>query len=292
MQRQIGQVDRTNPRLYHADYYGEKLHLDQNEKLNMYGVTYVLARDGYSGKITAGAVMPLKNNITIYDEVYRTSILMDGLWDQIRVDYGREFYLVLYIQDKLRAQHGNPSIAPYRQTTSRSNHVIERIWVELNQRVSYPLKRAVNSMVERQMIDPESEMVKFCLSALLMIFCKIGMERFINAWNYHHQPLRGIPNLLQSQRNGTTAIHPSEIPSVEQAAQEYRQQGGSIADPQPYGSDPLQDDELLIHRRDELFSERVDSDFSYIFSCLLVGNKAPFEEAILQFISITEELTV
>lgn len=147
-------------------------------------------------------------------------------------------------------------------------------------------------MVERQMIDPESEMVMFCLSALLMIFCKIGMERFINAWNYHHQPLRGIPNLLQSQRNGTTAIHPSEIPSVEQAAQEYRQQGGSIADPQPYGSDPLQDDELLIHRRDELFSERVDSDFSYIFNCLLVGNKAPFGEAILQFISITEELTV
>lgn len=41
---------------------------------------YVLARDD---KITAGAVMPLKNNI--YDEVYRTSILMDGLWDQIHM---------------------------------------------------------------------------------------------------------------------------------------------------------------------------------------------------------------
>ena len=127
MQRQLGQVDRTNPRLYHADYYGEKLHLDQNEKLNMYGVTYVLARDGYSGKITAGAVMPQKNNITIYDEVYRTTILTDGLWDQIRVDHGREFYLVLYIQEKLRDKRGNPSIAPYRQTTSRASHVIERI---------------------------------------------------------------------------------------------------------------------------------------------------------------------
>lgn len=106
-QRQLGQVDRTNPHLYHANYYGEKIHLDQNEKLCMYGVTYVLARDGYSGRITAGAAMSQKNNITIYNEVYLPTVVEDGLWDQLRVDYGREFYLVLYIQEKLRAQRGN-----------------------------------------------------------------------------------------------------------------------------------------------------------------------------------------
>ena len=59
-------VDPTNPRLYHANYYGQELHLHQNEKLAMYGVTYVLARDGYSGRLTAGAVMPRKNNITMF----------------------------------------------------------------------------------------------------------------------------------------------------------------------------------------------------------------------------------
>ena len=103
-QRQLGQVNRTNPHLYHANYYGE---IDQNEKLCMYGVTYVLARDGYSGRITAGAVMSQKNNITIYDEVYLPTVVEDGLWDQVSVDYGREFYLVWYIQEKLRAQRGN-----------------------------------------------------------------------------------------------------------------------------------------------------------------------------------------
>ena len=65
-------------------------------------MTYVLARDCYSGRITAGAVMSQKNNITIYDEVYLPTIVEDGLWDQVIVDYGREFYLVLYIQEKLR----------------------------------------------------------------------------------------------------------------------------------------------------------------------------------------------
>lgn len=143
-QRQLGQVDLTNSHLYHANYYGEKIHLDQNEKLCRYGVMYVLARDGYSGRITAGAVMSQKNNIAIYDDVYLPTVVEDGLWDQVRVDYGREFYLVLYIQEKLRAQRGNFEHVPYRQTTSRANHVIERVWVELNRRVSYPIKRAVS----------------------------------------------------------------------------------------------------------------------------------------------------
>ena len=40
-----------NPVPYHADYFGHKLHIDQNEKLAMYGVTHIEAVDGFSGKI-------------------------------------------------------------------------------------------------------------------------------------------------------------------------------------------------------------------------------------------------
>lgn len=56
---------------YQAAYFGQKLHMDQNEKMAMYGVTYVVAIDGYSGKIVANSIMPVKNNLVIYDEVYR-----------------------------------------------------------------------------------------------------------------------------------------------------------------------------------------------------------------------------
>ena len=38
----------TNPILYRANYFGHKLYLDQNEKLEMYGVTHVAAIDGNS----------------------------------------------------------------------------------------------------------------------------------------------------------------------------------------------------------------------------------------------------
>ncbi len=58
--------ERSNPRIYIANYFGHKLHVDQNEKLVHYGVTYVLARDGFSGKIVGAS---LKNNEVIYEDV-------------------------------------------------------------------------------------------------------------------------------------------------------------------------------------------------------------------------------
>lgn len=61
----------TNPIPYRSTYCGEKLHIDQNEKLIMFGVTHVCAVDGHSGKIVSFVTMPIKNNAIIYDKVYR-----------------------------------------------------------------------------------------------------------------------------------------------------------------------------------------------------------------------------
>ena len=60
-----------NPIPYRADYFGHKLHLGQNEKLVLYGVTHVLAVDGYSRFVVAAKCMAIKNNKVIYSEVYR-----------------------------------------------------------------------------------------------------------------------------------------------------------------------------------------------------------------------------
>lgn len=62
---------QTNPIPYRADYFGHKLHIDQNEKLVMYGVTHVIAIDGHSRYIVAGNTRPVKNNVLIYEEIYR-----------------------------------------------------------------------------------------------------------------------------------------------------------------------------------------------------------------------------
>ena len=70
-ERRILANRQLNPKPYHADYFGQKVHIDQNEKLVMYGVTHVIARDGYSGMVVATSTMPIKNNLTIYEEIFR-----------------------------------------------------------------------------------------------------------------------------------------------------------------------------------------------------------------------------
>ena len=55
--RRTNIVNRMNPVRYCADYFGHKLHLDQNEKLSAFGVTHVIARDGFSGKIIASTYL-------------------------------------------------------------------------------------------------------------------------------------------------------------------------------------------------------------------------------------------
>ena len=46
-------------------------HVDQNEKLVMYGVTHVAAVDGFSAMIVGFVRMPVNNNVEIYDNLYQ-----------------------------------------------------------------------------------------------------------------------------------------------------------------------------------------------------------------------------
>ena len=62
---------RINPTPYRCSYFGEKVHLDQNEKLVLFGVTHVCAVDGYSGRIVGYATMAIKNCMIVYEQVYR-----------------------------------------------------------------------------------------------------------------------------------------------------------------------------------------------------------------------------
>ena len=45
---------------YRVTAHGEKLHLDKNEKVVMYGMTHVVAIDGYSRKLVGFITLPVK----------------------------------------------------------------------------------------------------------------------------------------------------------------------------------------------------------------------------------------
>ena len=85
-----------NPHPYHASFFGEKLHIDQNEKHNRFGVTHILAVDGYSRKIVGLITIPKKNAIAIYNTLMYPLLTSEGMWEQVRVDHGTEFCLLSY----------------------------------------------------------------------------------------------------------------------------------------------------------------------------------------------------
>ena len=46
-------------------------------------------------------------------------LIQYGLWDQVRVDHGKEWQLMLFVQEKLSHLRYNTQRAPHLQTTSK-----------------------------------------------------------------------------------------------------------------------------------------------------------------------------
>ena len=116
--RQIDIARRFNPVPYNAQYFGHKLHIDLNEKLVHYNCLIVGAIDGFSGLIVSLFTIHRKNCIDL-NKMYEELLMGFGIWDQIRVDQGHEFYLMCYLQYKLKDLRYNQNRNAYVQTTSR-----------------------------------------------------------------------------------------------------------------------------------------------------------------------------
>ncbi|KAH3828278.1 hypothetical protein DPMN_130231 [Dreissena polymorpha] len=103
-----------NPIPYYAEFFRHKLHMDQMKGWGCFGVTHVLVIDGFSRK------MAVKNNLLIYDCVYRQAVLTYGMWDQVRIDHVTKLYLCLYMQERNATRRSNTARMPYIQTCTAS----------------------------------------------------------------------------------------------------------------------------------------------------------------------------
>lgn len=65
------------------------------------------------------------------------------------------------------------------------NHMVERMWVEVNNRVNYPLKEALVQLQDQEALDMDDNIVRYCTSSLTAKLCKIGIRRAVLAWNAH-----------------------------------------------------------------------------------------------------------
>ena len=63
-----------NSKVYNAKIFIDKIHYNQNEKLGIFRVVRVCARNEFSGKTVGHAIIARKDSLVIYEEVYRLII--------------------------------------------------------------------------------------------------------------------------------------------------------------------------------------------------------------------------
>lgn len=257
----------------------------------MYGVTHVCARDGYSGMIVAFTTMPIKNNLLIYDHIFRNTIQLFGIWDTVRIDGGKEFVLLSFVQEFLRHLRHNTSQKPVHPGKSTDNHVIERMWREVNERVNYPIKAALNTMVHNQELDMTNPTVKFCVSQVTCAVAAEGAKLFVTSWNSHRITGKGIP-VKKAESRFCGIVPDTMLPSVDEAVELYYQHNGgnrrTLTIESTFGVDLLATTEQK-ETRTSLFTDRF-KNIAEIFSSVVRGEIFMFRSALLFYIEITEQL--
>jgi hypothetical protein len=284
---------QLNPKPYLALYAGHKLHIDQNEKLVMYGVTHICAIDGYSGKIVAFCSMPIKNNVQIYSTLFRPLLLNYGIWDEVRVDQGKEWVLMLFVQECLANLRTNTTRPPHLQSTSKQNHAVERMWVEINKRVNYPVKKVLVAMQNEGLILTENQLSPlhcFCVSWFTLRVVQEGLSLAIAAWNNHTIPGKGKPDVLYQTKSVLEPVQPNDVPTVDEAVAGFQAKGGRLTLFSSFGVDPLEGRDDLCQIRIRNFHERFNN-FSSIFHSVCNEDDTLFRSGLLHFINITTRLS-
>lgn len=226
---------------------------------------------------------------------YRDIVLTYGLWDQLRVDKGREWYLSLFINEKLSSHRYCTRKPPHLQTTSKKNHTIERLWVEVNKRINYPIKKVLAEMLQSGDMSMDDTLHQYCCSWLAMHVSNIGALLFVESWNAHPIPggrkramKRGIPNVLMRSDSRSKQIDPQLLPSMRAAIEQYSDQGGTISEPCSFGRDPLESSDVKKGIRYQTFCSRYS--FKSLFCDVSSGCGSSYKEALLYFIDITYRL--
>ena len=134
------------------------------------------------------------------------------------------------------------------------------------------------------------------------------MKTHIQAWNSHRIPGsygdtciiiaiydlfslgRGIPNLVAQANNQAKQVHPSLIPTLDDAKISYESSGGNLSAASLFGTDPLCGHQELLQQR-ERFMEANNPSPEYIFGHVVNGSGTSFAQSLQLMIDFTNHLS-
>ena len=184
----------------------------------------------------------------------------------------------------MRDQRRNPAIDPFKSTKSTDNNIIERIWVEINSRVNYPLKNALEQFAADALIDMMQDYVRFDLSWVSCRVAKVGLKLFSEAWNHHTISLKGRPIDLMAQNSKAMPI--DQLMSKERAAKHHiRVTTTQLTSMSMFGVNPLLEYANLQIQREPEFSRKFS--FKSIFSKIQQEDILEFRFSIQIFLRVS-----
>jgi hypothetical protein len=160
--------------------------------------------------------------------------------------------------------------------------------------VNYPIKRV---LIEKENNDEinnimGNEVVKFCVSWVVIHVMQDAIGTFISSWNNHRIPGHngGIPNTLAMSNNCVTRLDANSVLSTPDVLRLHEQHGNILHRDAMFGCDPLRDHIQLQELRERDFN-LLFPDFRVIFQNVLHGDSLRLKNCIHHFIALTESFS-
>lgn len=128
----------------------------------------------------------------------------------------------------------------------------------------------------------------FAMSTVGQLVARTLMQRFVDSWNKHPIPGKGVPEAYIIERKNYP-ISTVMLPTEEAAVNMYRGTGRSLTDPIGPGVDPLLDHPHGRQQREVTFFGDVDSWFGGIESVAnhtVNHNYEPLQRCIVRYIEL------
>jgi len=129
----------------------------------------------------------------------------------------------------------------------------------MNQRVNYPLKRAMNEILQNDHLgkfDMTDPIFKYCVSWMMLYVAQDAASHLLQSWNYHRLPgSRGcvpVENMMSTKHTADVPDH--LIPSTPEAVRMYEENGGRLTRNSDFGYDPLVYHPDLYESREVVFN--------------------------------------